>query len=135
MDVRLTSCDLNRGTVPIRGSAGLFRPHRLALEAGAGGIRILKEGKGLEHSAQRRRTRQELKGGGIEGQPPSPGMEPWMSDQGRHRDAVAPCSWSEQQATQNRKAMERLTKASPARPVAARIERDWITGSFSTVKT
>ena len=30
----------------------------------------------------------------------------------------------EQPVAQNRKAMERLTKASPARPVAARIETD-----------
>jgi len=31
--------------------------------------------------------------------------------------------------------MEKPTKASPARPVAARIETDWITGGSSTAKT
>ena len=31
--------------------------------------------------------------------------------------------------------MEMLTRASPAIPVAARIEKDWTTGSSSTAKT
>jgi hypothetical protein len=31
--------------------------------------------------------------------------------------------------------MERLTRASPARPVAARMDKEWITGSSSTAKT
>ena len=39
----------------------------VALEARAGEIRIPKEGKGLEHSAQRWRARQGLEGGGIDG--------------------------------------------------------------------
>ena len=41
----------------------------------------------------------------------------------------------EQPVAQNKKVMERLTKASPARPVAARIETDWITDNSSTAKT
>jgi len=39
----------------------------IALKAGAGEIRIAKEGKGLEHSAQGWRAWQGPKGGGIEG--------------------------------------------------------------------
>lgn len=31
--------------------------------------------------------------------------------------------------------MEKLTRASPARPVAARIEKEWINGSSNTPKT
>ena len=45
------------------------------------------------------------------------------------------CSCSQQKAAQNRKEMERLTRASPARPVAARMDKEWITGSSSTTKT
>jgi len=51
---------------PLPQQAG-FVDIAVALEAGAGEIRIAKEGKGLEHSALRWRARQGPKGGGIEG--------------------------------------------------------------------
>ena len=47
----------------------------------------------------------------------------------RHRVAQG------ESAAQNSKVIERLTKASPARPVAARIETDWVTGVSSRAKT
>jgi hypothetical protein len=67
---------------PLPQQAG-FVDIAVALEAGAGEIRIAKEGKGLEHSAQRWRARQGPKGGGIEGQPISLGLQPRMSDHSR----------------------------------------------------
>jgi len=58
-----------------------------------------------------------------------------MPDNSGYRLVTAASSYSEQQAAQNKKTMERLTRASPARPVAARIDKDWINGSSSTAKT
>ena len=58
-----------------------------------------------------------------------------MPDYSGYRLVTAACSCSEQQAAQNRKTMEKLTRASPARPVAARIEKEWITDSSNTPKT
>ncbi len=99
----------------------------VALEAGTGEIRILKEGKGLEHSAQRWRARQGPEVGGIEGHQ----RQLEERQECRITGGTAPHRHA---AAQNRKAMERLTRASPARPVAARSEKDWATESSRTTK-
>ena len=66
---------------------------------------------------------------GAFGPPPDGG--PW----GGHREARGPGSCSKHQAAQNSKPIERLTRASPAKPVAARIDKEWITGSSNKAKT
>ena len=113
---------------------GWFRRHRHSARSGSGrnqdrgrrqGSRALRSALACSAGAE----------GWDRGAPTSPGMRPRMPDHSRHRVVTDACNCSEQLVAQNRKEIERLTRARPARPVAAKMDREWITGSSSTPKT